>query len=47
MNALFSPIDMTDYENNFVSFDDIPGGITNLDYSALKPIFEEPLPATH
>jgi hypothetical protein len=38
---------MTDYENTFVGFDEIPGGITNLDYSGLKPVWEEPYPATH
>jgi hypothetical protein len=47
MNALFSPIDMTDYEDNFVGFDEVPGGITNLDISGLKYITEEPFPTYH
>ncbi|CDW85583.1 UNKNOWN [Stylonychia lemnae] len=47
LNALFSPIDMTDYENTFVGFDEIVGGMPNLDYSSLKPMFEEPYPTTH
>lgn len=27
MNALFTPLDMTDYEDTFVGFNELPGGL--------------------
>lgn len=36
MNALFTPIDMTDYEENFVGFDEFGGVIPMGDTSNLR-----------
>lgn len=47
MNALFSPLDMTDYENQFVNFNEIPGSLPINNYTRLKPLTEEPWPANH
>lgn len=47
MNALFSPLDMTDYESSFVNFNEISGSIPINNYTLLKPMQEEPWPANH
>lgn len=47
MNALFSPLDMTDYEDAFVGFNELGGSIPINNYSLLRPLQEETLPATH
>jgi hypothetical protein len=47
MNALFTPLDMTDYESNFVGFNEIAGGLPIEDAQLLRPAMEELLPATH
>jgi hypothetical protein len=44
MNALFTPLDMTDYENNFVGFNEIEGGLPINSPHLLKPLVEEPWP---
>lgn len=47
MNALFTPIDMTDYEERFVGFDEF-GGLLPLRHShSLRTIMEEPFPQTN
>jgi hypothetical protein len=47
MNALFTPLDMTDYENTFVGFNELAAGIPIDNVSLLKPAIEEPWPANH
>ena len=47
MNALFTPLDMTDYENTFVGFNEIGGALPINSPSLLKPVIEEPWPANH
>jgi hypothetical protein len=47
MNALFTPLDMTDYESSFVGFNDVPGSLPINNYTMLKPVTEEPWPANH
>jgi hypothetical protein len=47
MNTLFSPLDMTDYEDSFVSFNEIAGGLPINNYTLLKPLQEEPWPMNH
>lgn len=47
MNALFTPLDMTDYESNFVGFHEVPGQLPIKNYGILKPVVEEPFPANH
>lgn len=47
MNALFTPLDMTDYENSFVGFDEVAGTLPLKDVHLLKPVIEEPHPANH
>ena len=44
MNALFTPLDMTDYEDNFVGFDEIGGPIPIGDLSPFRLLQEEPWP---
>ena len=47
MNALFSPLDMTDYEDAFVGFNEVGGALPIRDVQLLRPIIEEPYPANH
>jgi hypothetical protein len=47
MNALFTPLDMTDYENTFVGFNEIGGALPVNNPSLLRPVVEEPWPANH
>ena len=47
MNALFTPLDMTDYESSFVGFNEINGSLPINNYTMLKPMTEEPWPANH
>lgn len=47
MNALFTPLDMTDYENTFVGWNEINGSLPISNYSLLKPLMEEPWPTNH
>jgi hypothetical protein len=47
MNALFTPLDMTDYENTFVGFNEIPGALPIHSINLLKPLIEEPWPMNH
>ena len=47
MNALFTPLDMTDYENTFVGFNEIGGSLPINNPSLLKPVVEEPWPQNH
>jgi hypothetical protein len=47
MNALFTPLDMTDYENTFVGWNEIGSGVPIDNVSLLKPVIEEPWPANH
>jgi len=47
MNALFTPLDMTDYENTFVGFNELGTGLPISNNHLLKPIIEEPWPANH
>lgn len=44
MNALFTPIDMTDYEEDFVGWDELSGALPINNVSWLSPIQEEPHP---
>lgn len=47
MNALYTPIDMTDYEEKFVGFDEF-GGLLPLSHThTLRAIMEEPFPQTN
>ena len=47
MNALFTPLDMTDYENTFVGFNEIGGGLPINTPQLLRPVVEEPWPVSH
>lgn len=47
MNALFTPLDMTDYENTFVGLNEVGGAIPINSYQLLKPVIEEPWPQTN
>ena len=47
MNALFTPLDMTDYEQQFVGFNEIGGALPINNPSLLNPIVEEPWPTNH
>jgi len=47
MNALFTPLDMTDYETRFVGYNELPAGAPFRDIHLLKPLIEEPHPMTH
>jgi len=47
MNALFTPLDMTDYENTFVGYNEIGGALPINSPHLLKPVIEEPWPANH
>jgi hypothetical protein len=47
MNALFTPLDMTDYENCFVGWNELGGSVPINNYGLLKPLMEEPWPANH
>lgn len=47
MNALFTPLDMTDYENTFVGFNEIGGGLPINTPQLLRPVIEEPWPQSH
>jgi hypothetical protein len=47
MNALFTPLDMTDYENTFVGFNEIGGGLPINTPQLLRPVTEEPWPQSH
>lgn len=42
--ALFSPIDMTDYESAFVGFNEIGGSLPISGYTHLKPLMEDAWP---
>jgi hypothetical protein len=46
MNALFTPLDMTDYENSFVGFNEVNMLPVNSPH-LLKPVIEEPWPTNH
>lgn len=41
MNALFTPVDMTDYEETFVGFDEVGGALPISDTTRLQDIVEE------
>lgn len=47
MNALFTPLDMTDYESRFVGYNELPGAAPFKDLQLLKPLIDEPLPMSH
>jgi hypothetical protein len=47
MNALFTPLDMTDYENTFVGFNEIGSSLPINKPGLLRPIVEEPWPTNH
>ena len=47
MNALFTPLDMTDYEDNFVGWNEVGGLLPIQGHNLLKPVTEEPWPANH
>ncbi len=44
MNAMFTPVDMTDYETAFVGWNDLPGSLPINRQSWLKPLIPEPTP---
>lgn len=44
MNALFTPLDMTDYEENFVGWNELPGAVPMNRVSWLAPLQEEIYP---
>lgn len=44
MNALFTPIDMTDYESTFVSWNEMGTALPIANISLLDPLVEDPLP---
>lgn len=44
MNALFTPLDMTDYENTFVGFNELSGGVPVNNPHLLRNLIEEPHP---
>ena len=47
MNALFTPLDMTDYEDTFVGFNELGSGLPINSQHLLKPVVEEPWPMNH
>ena len=47
MNALFSPLDMTDYEDAYVGFNEVGGSLPISGVQLLRPVVEEPWPANH
>ena len=47
MNALFTPLDMTDYENTFVGYNELSGSIPINNPHLLKNVTEEPWPMNH
>ena len=47
MNALFTPLDMTDYENTFVGYNEVGGAIPFNNTQLLKPVIEEPWPTNN
>lgn len=47
MNALFTPLDVTDYEETFVGYNEIGGALPIQGPQLLKPVIEEPWPANH
>lgn len=44
--ALFTPLDMTDYETNFVGFNELPGAPPIMKQNYLQPLLEEVHPQT-
>ena len=44
MNAMFTPLDMTDYEEDFVGWKEFPGALPINRQSWLTPIMEEAWP---
>lgn len=47
MNALFTPLDMTDYENTFVGYNEVSGALPINNGHLLRPVIEEPWPTNH
>jgi hypothetical protein len=47
MNALFTPLDMTDYENTFVGFNELSGGVPINSPHLLRNLVDEPWPMNH
>lgn len=47
MNALFTPLDMTNYEDTFVGWNEMSGALPVSGVSYLRPAVEEPWPANH
>jgi hypothetical protein len=47
MNALFTPLDMTDYENTFVGFNEIGGSVPINNPQLLRNLVDEPWPMNH
>lgn len=47
MNALFTPLDMTDYEDNFVGYNELGKGLPISGPQLLRPVIEEPWPTNH
>lgn len=47
MNALFTPLDMTDYENTFIGYNEVGGAIPFNNTQLLKPVIEEPWPTNN
>lgn len=47
MNALFTPLDMTDYEDNFVGLNEVGGSLPISHINNLRPLVDEPFPAAH
>lgn len=47
MNALFTPLDMTDYESKFVGYNELPGAAPFKNLQLLKSITDEPFPQTN
>lgn len=46
MNAMFQPVDMTDYEDSFVGFNELSGAVPINRLSWLKPLMTESFPQT-
>lgn len=47
MNALFTPLDMTDYEDTFVGYNELNAGLPISNVQLLKPVLEDTWPASH
>ena len=48
MNALFTPVDMTDHEETFVGWDEVPGVLPIQDATRLTmEVMDEPLPQSN